>query len=141
MVGGEFSENSIWIGFMDQEERNTEGKRAADLISANGFKLKHKHEWLYDFAEPLSNEDIERANSLFQQAGINGRVNTVVHHSLALIRRQLAQHHAAVLDANSQPYLIAFESGWGDGTYNCFVLKSGNETIGFISQMIGLDEA
>lgn len=141
MVGGEYSESSIWIEFMDKDERNVEGKRAAELLSANGFKVNHEYDWLYTFTEPFSDAEIERANTLLRSNGIRGSVNTVVHHSTALIRKQLAQNYVALLDDNSAPYLIAFESGWGDGTYDWFVLKNGEKTIGFISQMIGADEA
>lgn len=140
MVGGALSQSSLYIRLMDKEKRNAEGKRAADLLAANGFQLAHKHDWLYGFTRSLSNEDIERANALLQEASIGGMVNTVVHHSLALIRTQLNQRHVAVLDADAQPYLVAFESGWGDGTYDCFELKSEDRTIGFLSQMIEPDE-
>jgi len=138
-VGGEYSESSIWIEFMDEEERNAEGKRAAELLSANGLKVKHDHDWLYRFAGPLSDADIERVNSLLKDAGVRGSVNTVVHHSTALIREQLAENYVAVLDAESVPYLVAFESGWGDGAYDWFTLKNGEKIIGFISQMIEVD--
>lgn len=137
MVGGELSQSSIWIEFMAEDEREAEGKRAAELLLANGFKVEHESDWLYRFAEPLSNEGIERANALFRNAGIRAAVNTVVHHSTALIRKQLAENFVAVLDNELEPWLIAFESGWGDGTYEWFALKSGEMAIGFISQMIG----
>jgi hypothetical protein len=137
MVGGQHSDNSIWIEFMAEDEREAEGKRAAELLLANGFKVKHDSDWLYRFTEPLSNEEIERANALFRNAGIRASVNTVVHHSTALIHKQLADNFVAVLDNELEPWLIAFESGWGDGTYEWFALKSGEVTVGFISQMIG----
>lgn len=137
MVGGEQSESSIWVEFMAEDERKAEGKRAAELLLANGFKIEYESDWLYRFAEPLSNEEIECANALLRNAGIRASVNTFVHHSTALIRKQLAENFVAVLDNELEPWLIAFESGWGDGTYEWFALKSGEVTIGFISQMIG----
>ncbi len=137
MVGGEHSVSSIWVEFMAEDEREAEGKRAAELLLANGFKVKHNSGWLYSFTEPLSNEEIERANALFEDAGIRASVNVVVHHSTALIHKQLADNSVAILDNKLDPWLIAFVSGWGDGTYEWFALKSEEETIGFISQMIG----
>jgi len=137
MVGGEHSVSSIWVEFMAENEREAEGKRAAELLLANGFKIKHDSDWLYSFTEPLSSEEIERANALFENAGIPASVNVVVHHSTALIHKQLADNFVAVLDNELDPWLIAFEPGWGDGTYEWFALRRGEVTIGFISQMIG----
>lgn len=57
---------------MAEDERKAEGKRAAELLLANGFKVEHDSGWLYNFAEPLSNDEIECAKALFKN-GLTSR--------------------------------------------------------------------
>ncbi len=135
-VGGELSRSSVWIDFMDKQIRAWEGKRAAELLSENGFKMKHDHDWNHKFVEPLSDQEIRRANDILRVAGMRASVNTFVHHSTTIIRQQITDSHIAILDGKSCPYLVAFMSGWGDGTYEWFALRSGEKVVGFISELI-----
>lgn len=140
-VGGIYSQSSIWIESLEEQEREMECRKAAEVLSDAGFKIEPSGwcEWLYEFSEALDDEGIEHAKEVLKGTNIRGYVNTVVHHSTALIHRQLKTKFAAVLDSESDPYLVAFESGFDDGNYEWLVLKSGNETIGFLCELIGVD--
>jgi len=137
-VGGVCSESSIWIEFLEDRERIAEGRRAAEVLSNAGFRIKQDKDddWLYRFSDPIDDTGIKRANELLKDSGIRGEVNTFVHHSTALITEQLNTRFVATLDDEANPYLVAFESGLGDGIYDWFALKDGNRTIGFLCELI-----
>jgi hypothetical protein len=85
----------------------------------------------HHFAEPLTTEEIERGNELLKAAQLKSFINVSEHHSMAEIRDQIEEFPVARLPLEGSPFIVSFQSGWGDGSYTWFSLRDEKKTIGF----------
>jgi len=137
-VGGPESESSVFVSFCDSDqERADRVQRAVRALTSAGFVTKLDQMGVHCFAQALSDEEIERANAVIKNAVGDGFVNTVRHQSGAHLLKQLETGYIALLDDRSNPYLIAFAPGWGDGTYDWYSLEDKGALVGFYCQFSG----
>jgi hypothetical protein len=137
-VGGPESESSVFVSFgANDQERADRVQRAVRDLSSAGFVTKPNEIGVHCFSQPLSDEEIRRADAVIKNAVGDGFVNTVRHQSGAQILKQLETGPIALLDDSSNPYLIAFTPGWGDGTYDWYSLEDQGTRVGFYCRFSG----
>lgn len=136
--GGPQSESSLWVPF--GAHRPERARCAAGLLMAAGFRLKPTDDELYEFTDPLEDEDIARARAVLQGARSDAVVNVHSPQTVHDISQGLARNAWVALYDETDPFLVAFQPACGDGTYEWSVLQRERQTVGFECRLVEPDE-
>jgi hypothetical protein len=140
-VGGPLNESSLGRDECAAGPRRIKEKAAA-LLAEHGFPLVRDERRRYlgfRFGRPLGNDDIARANRLLESAGLPERVNVIMPHTLALIEAGLLGAAIVPIGDAASPYLVAFDTGWGDGIYWWDRLKGREKLLGYLCDFMAED--
>jgi len=109
--------------------------RAAGVIEDEGFPVE-VFSIQYRFDQPLSDDDIGRANQLLRRAKIPASVSTTLHQTLAELEDQIDRSGVGRLPAKGKPIVMAFPTGWKRGSYPWYRLLDGDTLVGYRCDLI-----
>lgn len=130
----------LWDEPRDVIRRPVGSRKVASLLSAAGFDLIADSDELYTFATPLDDDAIARARSVLEQAGSDAIVNLSRPQIVDEISHGLEENFFVALDDQTDPFLVAFGPGDGDGEYEWSELRRGREIVGFECRLVGPEE-
>ncbi len=137
-VWGDGIHVSLWSAYgTPAEQQEHVIAEAASALESAGFEVR---QWLsassYEFEGLLSETEFNQASEIVRQAGIPVLVSRGNSYTQAQIYEQVAQNGVALLDDRTNPWLIAFASGWGDGAYDWYALKANGQLVGYTARFI-----
>lgn len=129
-VKGVTAYNTMFGGGSDEELL-----LAAGFLEDAGFPVETSS-IQYLFVDPLSDDDIGRANHVLRQSKVPASVSTSLHQTLAEISEQIDQTGFGRLPSRGRPFVVAFPSGWGHSSFKWYKLLDRGSLVGYRCDLI-----
>jgi hypothetical protein len=125
-----------WVVVGPQRDGSIVGadkERIAELLEKNGFRLGQRDEWSIALMDPVNEEAEKQAEKLIDSSGLRGMLLIYTGNTfdqLVDVMNKTGRWGTLPFANGKQGFVVAFETGIGDGDYPVYGLYNGNKLVG-----------